>query len=154
MNKKGFTLLELLVVVLIIGILAAIALPQYKMAVAKSKFATMKNNLKAMDEAEDRYYLVHNQYTKNLSELDIDITDSDCGLHSWDGRFYASCEKRIAGQDVSLLSWKNDSHKECMICCDVQNKKSIGHRLCQAESGKQNPGCDNDTVANCHYTFQ
>ena len=39
MNKKGFTLLELLVVVLIIGILAGIALPQYRFAVEKTRLA-------------------------------------------------------------------------------------------------------------------
>ena len=38
-NKKGFTLLELLVVVLIIGILASIALPQYTKAVEKAKLS-------------------------------------------------------------------------------------------------------------------
>ena len=49
MNKQGFTLIEILVVVLIIGILSAIALPQYESAVEKSRMSEALINLKAID---------------------------------------------------------------------------------------------------------
>ncbi len=72
-NKKGFTLIEMLVVVLIIGILAGIALPQYKKAVMKSRYATLKNLTKSISDAQDIYHLSNGEYAEKFIYLDIEM---------------------------------------------------------------------------------
>lgn len=71
--KKGFTLMELLVVVLIIGVLAAIALPQYQKAVARSRLAGLIALASSIAQAEQRYYMANGKYTSNAENLDISL---------------------------------------------------------------------------------
>ena len=75
--RHGFTLIELLVVVLIIGILAAVAVPQYKVAVAKSRATEGIIIIQTWYEALKRYHLENGVWpaTKEeaLSALDVDI---------------------------------------------------------------------------------
>jgi prepilin-type N-terminal cleavage/methylation domain-containing protein len=70
-NKKAFSLIELLVVVLIIGILAAIALPQYYKAMRRAKAAELISLIKAVAGAQDVYYLTHGTYALNFEHLDM-----------------------------------------------------------------------------------
>jgi len=55
-SKKGFTLIELMIVVAIIGILAAIAIPQFAQLVAKSQEGATKGNLGTIRSSLSIYY--------------------------------------------------------------------------------------------------
>lgn len=70
---KGFTLIELLVVVLIIGILSAVALPQYQVAVAKSRLAALIPLASSIVQAERVYFMANGKYTVDMEDLDIGL---------------------------------------------------------------------------------
>ena len=61
-NRKGFTLVELMIVVAIIGILAAIAIPNFLKFQAKSKTSEAKTNLKAIYVTETGYFGENNTF--------------------------------------------------------------------------------------------
>ncbi len=152
MNKKAFTLLELLVVVLIIGILAAIALPKYQLVVDKARYAKMMDFTKAIAEAQIRASMT--KEAPIFNDLDIDIPPNCSKVNSET----ISCDNGLWG---CML---NNSYQDKFLprCSDIkinatyyyQIMKSGGitrrcyahstdstdraNRLCKAMTGKTN----------------
>src|SRR5438270_13345233 len=70
-NRKGFTLVELAVVIVIIGVLAAFGVPRFLKSVERSKAAEAFSYLSAVRSAEERSQARNGTYEDTLSNLDI-----------------------------------------------------------------------------------
>ena len=73
-NIGGFTLVEILVVVLIIGILSAVAVPMYQGAVDKTHFSTMLSPTRTLKEAQEAVRMATGNYTTDTADLDVDLS--------------------------------------------------------------------------------
>jgi len=68
-GKRGFTLLELMIVITIIAILASIAVPMYQAVVLRSKETVLKNNLYELRTTIDQYTADKKKAPKALQDL-------------------------------------------------------------------------------------
>ena len=121
--KKAFTLIELLVVVLIIGILAAIALPQYQVAVEKSRAAEALVNLKYVQDAWTLYLLENGPHAwcpaKNIMEL---------SGGEWDEDGYSYCTDKFMYQleeSTAYYVYRCSPDSDCFGCEDGTKEYQI-----------------------------
>ena len=68
-KDRGFTLIELMIVMTIIGILASIAAPNYQRSVIKAREAVLMEDLYQMRRAIDAYFGDHAKYPESLEAL-------------------------------------------------------------------------------------
>ena len=68
-RSQGFTLLEIMIVVLVIGLLSAIAVPSYLKSRQAARVSVCLNNLRIYQQALDQYAFPHHQFPTDLQDL-------------------------------------------------------------------------------------
>jgi len=68
-NTKGFTLVEIMIVVVIIGLLAAMAIPAFQKVRASAQEKAVLNNLRQLSAAADQYYLENGVSTVTFDQI-------------------------------------------------------------------------------------
>ena len=69
LNEKGFTFIEIMIVLVIIGILVTLAQPSFTTSVQRAREAALKENLFVMRDVIDQHYADHGEYPPSLEVL-------------------------------------------------------------------------------------
>ena len=110
--QKGFTLIELMIVVAIIGILAAIAIPNFIKFQARSKQSEAKANLKALFTAEKAFMQEKDRYSALVGEMGFSPERNNryayylSGTHTLDNRTGTTATTSTTANGISVDTFK------------------------------------------------
>lgn len=105
MNKKGFTLVELVIVIVIVGILSIISVPVYRGYVEKAMLTEGKTLIGAIGRAEVAYH-VENEYFKVISKTS---RDEDIDIDARGGKYFRdfACPTKGEAKHPKDNDWDN-----------------------------------------------
>ncbi len=114
MNQKGFTLVELLIVIGIIGILSVIAIPNFMKFQAKAKQTEAKINLSGLYTAEKAFYAEYGSYHSALGTIGFSVDGNR--------RFYA-----VGFPAATGVALPNGVTNQFTLCGGVQQAAADSH---------------------------
>lgn len=152
---NGFTLIELLVVVLIIGILAAVAMPQYQIAVEKSRVAEAMTVIKSIAQAREVYRLANGELPYYFRDIDIQISgeENDEGMcmrtKNWryciDSNSTDAGRKDVSDENYYVISYYLPSDSDSAVAgkFTCQAYGDFPDKICKSLGGKKRGGLHN-----------
>jgi type IV pilus assembly protein PilA len=144
-KKTRFTVIELVILVAIIGVLAAIAIPNFVKFQARSKQSEVKANLKSLFTAQRAYFQEKHKYVETINDL---------GFRPERGNRYAYWNGGGTFQDRSTLSGTSNT-TDTNITVDTYkfqgattNPKAVLGAFSFAQNGQNDPGFPGVTAGN------
>ena len=117
----GFSLMEVMIVVVMIGILAAIAYPNLEKYLKRASQTEAKTNLSAIYTAQKIYFTLHQSYADDINELDLSLAQENpykfTIQEASKSTFKAQAEGNIDDDDA-LDTWTIDQDKNLFNTID------------------------------------
>ena len=116
----GFSLMEVMIVVVIIGILAALAYPNLEKYLKRARQTEAKTNLSAIYTAQKIYFTLHQSYAEDINELDLSLVQGDpytFTMEASTSTFKAQAEGNIDDDDA-LDIWTINQDKDLRYTID------------------------------------
>ena len=121
MNKKlGFTLIEVLTVVMILSILTAFAVPQYTKSIQRANAANALISVKTIFDSAKRRKSTSSSWPTNFNELDVELADIDS--RNVMGEFSYSLD--AANETVSACRTANNAPSDSTFCITAHYRRN------------------------------
>lgn len=102
MNQKGFATLEVILMVTVIGILAAVAVPRFTDVTTKANTAKIQADLSTLDSAIQIYYMDKGEYPSAVSNLSDYVNDVDSLKPPTGSAYIEGTETKISAASYAL----------------------------------------------------
>ena len=157
-SKFGFTLIEMLAVVLIVAILTAVALPQYRRSIRRAEAMEALVNVRTLFDSAKRYKVANSEAPVKLKGLDVEFFDaSDVESSSFNiGKFQYTLDTtgiqacRLDPNNTTQIKdyclhfyYNHGTYGKDALLCEVQGESAIGLWLCDSLKCKE---CDNYVI--------
>ena len=134
-RKRGFTLVEILIVLVILAILTAVAIPTYKKVINRSRVSDGMHVLDMLAEAQEKYFIEHGHYASGLSLLNVPIR---------------SLQPHVYGPDYIFTKNFRYEQKQNTTCIEAVAQNSGNYKLVKNYGSNAKVVCINgEEVEDC-----
>ncbi len=140
-QQKGVTLIELVVVMIIIGILAAVAIPSYRQYVLRSQRSDAKDALLALATQQEKFYLQCNSYATDIAAANNcgagDLQGAALSKNGWYQLAVDAVANPLTSYTVSATAVAG-GNQEQDVACQVFRVTNLGVRTAEDDGGADN----------------
>jgi type IV pilus assembly protein PilE len=115
--NRGFTLIEVMIVVAIVAILATVAYPSYQESIRKAKRAEGRAALMQLMQQQERFYSQNNRYVAFTSES----SDEDAKKFVW----YSGSSAAKSAYDIDAKACDDDKINNCVLLTAKPGTKKV-----------------------------